>query len=210
MQHVTVDDRPAPILVQRATGARKNKTLTETLAPMIHSVFRNSVKNGGTERATTITVCNIFARSKFCSQLYCGYLAWSTAALKSFRYSLILSHHVFGHASGVLASLDCSKSRWMPIRPTQHVTVDDRPAPILMQRATWRENLETCGNSISIIHSVSHNSVENQALENAVKVLLGATFRGKCCENFCGSSGKNKGSRCVRYPASVAARTHGC
>jgi hypothetical protein len=42
-----------------------------------------------------------------------------------------------------------------------------------------------------VIHSVFHNSVENQALENAAKVLFGATFRGKCCGNSCGSSGKN-------------------
>ena len=42
-------------------GARKNKNLTETLAPIIHSVFHNSVKNEVTERATTILVCNILA-----------------------------------------------------------------------------------------------------------------------------------------------------
>jgi len=36
-------------------------------------------------------------------------------------------------------------------------------APILVQTATGHEGLETCGNSIPIIHSVFHNSVENQA-----------------------------------------------
>jgi hypothetical protein len=34
-----------------------------------------------------------------------------------------------------------------------------------MQRATEREELETYGDSSPIIHSVSHNSVENQALK---------------------------------------------
>jgi hypothetical protein len=159
---------------------------------MIHSVFRNSVKNGGTERATTITICNIFARSKFCSQLYCGYLAWSTAALKSSRNS---------RSSRIMSSACLTSSCVVRLfkvtldanTPTQHVTVDDRPAPVLMQRATAREELEAYGNSSPIMHSVFHNSVENQALENGARVLSGATFRGKCCGNSCGSSGKITG-----------------
>jgi len=47
----------------------------------------------------------------------------------------------------------------------QHVTVDDSPASILVQRATGRENLEAYGNSSPITHSVFHDSVENQALK---------------------------------------------
>ncbi len=33
--------------------------------------------------------------------------------------------------------------------------------------------------------------------ENAARFLFGAIFRGTCCENFCGSSGKNQRSCCV-------------
>ena len=40
---------------------------------MIHSVFHNSVEDEGTERATTILICNIFARLKFCGQFSCGH-----------------------------------------------------------------------------------------------------------------------------------------
>ena len=46
----------------------------------------------------------------------------------------------------------------------QYVTVDDRLASILVQRATGHENLEAYGTS-PIIHSVFHDSVENQALK---------------------------------------------
>jgi stringent starvation protein B len=69
-------------------------------------------------------------------------------------------------------------SRLMPVY-AYAVTVDDRTAPFLMQRATEREELETYGDSRPIIHNVSHNSVENQALENAARVSFRATFRGK-------------------------------
>jgi hypothetical protein len=106
-----------------------------------------------------------FARLNFCSQLYCGYLAWPTAALKSlqvFPNPLASCLRAYFRSSCVLrlfkVTLDANT-------PTQHVTVDDRPAPILMQRATGREELETYGNSSPIIHSVFHNSVENQALK---------------------------------------------
>ena len=36
-------------------------------------------------------------------------------------------------------------------------------APVVVQRATGHERIETYGNSSPIIHSVFHNSVENQA-----------------------------------------------
>src|SRR5438876_5168064 len=40
-------------------------------------------------------------------------------------------------------------------------------APVVVQRATGRERIETYGNSGPIIHSVFHNSVENQGAQNA-------------------------------------------
>jgi len=48
-------------------------------------------------------------------------------------------------------------------------------APVVVQRATGRETIETYGNSSPIIHSVFHNSVENQGAQNAVSVLF-ATY----------------------------------
>ncbi len=47
----------------------------------------------------------------------------------------------------------------------------DRDAPVVVQRATGHENLETYGNSSPIIHRVSHNSVEKLGAENATSVL---------------------------------------
>ena len=55
-------------------------------------------------------------------------------------------------------------------------------APILVQTATGHEVLETYGNSIPITHSVFHNSVENQATENAARGLIFATFRQDAVE----------------------------
>jgi hypothetical protein len=69
-----------------------------------------------------------------------------------------------------LRRLDCSMSRLMPIY-AYAVTVNDRTAPFFMQRATEREELETYGDSRPIIHNVSHNSVENQAL-NIVEISV--------------------------------------
>src|SRR5207244_2166453 len=48
-------------------------------------------------------------------------------------------------------------------------------APVVVQRATGRERIETYGNSSPIIHSVFHNSVEKLGAQNAVSVLF-ATY----------------------------------
>src|SRR5437870_7374087 len=46
---------------------------------------------------------------------------------------------------------------------------------VVVQRATGHERIETYVNSSPIIHSVFHNSVENQGAQNAVSVLF-ATY----------------------------------
>ena len=48
-------------------------------------------------------------------------------------------------------------------------------APVVVQRATGHERIETYGNSSPIIHSVFHNSVEKLGAQNAVSVLF-ATY----------------------------------
>src|SRR5207302_11258529 len=48
-------------------------------------------------------------------------------------------------------------------------------APVVVQRATGHERIETYRNSSPIIHSVFHNSVENQGAQNAISVLF-ATY----------------------------------
>src|SRR5207248_4112974 len=61
---------------------------------------------------------------------------------------------------------------------------------MLVQTATGHEGLETYGNSIPIIHSVFHNSVENQAPKMPQALVLCNFPSKKCCGHFCGSSGK--------------------
>ncbi len=61
-------------------------------------------------------------------------------------------------------------------------------APVVVQRATGHERIETYGDSCPIIHSVIHNSVENQGTENAERVFFCNIFaRLKFCSHFfCG------------------------
>src|SRR5438552_11734389 len=68
------EDRPAPVLVQRATGHKRTEIYGNS-SPVIHRAFHNSVENQGTENAVRDFFCNIFARSKFVSQ----FLRWINA-----------------------------------------------------------------------------------------------------------------------------------
>src|SRR6266496_6659970 len=68
------EDRPAPVLVQRATGHKRTEIYGNS-SPIIHRAFHNSVENQGTENALRDFFCNIFARSKFVSQ----FLLWINA-----------------------------------------------------------------------------------------------------------------------------------
>ena len=68
------EDRPAPVLVQRATGHKRTEIYGNS-SPIIHRAFHNSVGNQGTENAVRDFFCNIFARSKFVSQ----FLLWINA-----------------------------------------------------------------------------------------------------------------------------------
>src|SRR5216117_3892862 len=62
---------------------------------------------------------------------------------------------------------------------------EDRPAPVLVQRATGHKRTEIYGNSSPIIHRAFHNSVENQGTENAVRDFCGNIFaRSKFVSQF--------------------------
>src|SRR5439155_16727165 len=67
------EDRPAPVLVQRATGHKRTETYGNS-SPIIHRAF-HVWKIKALKNAVRDFFCNIFARSKFVSQ----FLLWINA-----------------------------------------------------------------------------------------------------------------------------------